>query len=241
MKVAVLSDIHGNGVAMKYTIADFKKLGIKKIIILGDIVMKGPMPSESLELLKDKDLKIVAWIKGNTDLWLEEITDDWIPSSKREEELNLYYKYAKANLKQEQIEFFKELPLECSINLNGISILCVHGTPKSIIEAIDSSVSEEEIKKAIEGVKEEVILSGHSHTSFIGKVDEKMIFNVGSIGNSLDGDNRISYGILEFDENKVDFINRRISYPVSEIINIATDNKFPLLEEYKKIILNGSM
>ncbi len=40
MKVAVLSDIHGNGVALKYTIDDLKKIGIKKIIILGDIVMK---------------------------------------------------------------------------------------------------------------------------------------------------------------------------------------------------------
>jgi len=78
-------------------------------------------------------------------------------------------------------------------------------------------------------------------TSFIGKVDEKIIFNVGSIGNSLDGDNRISYGILEFDENKVNLINRRISYPVSDVINIATDNKFPLLEEYRKLILNGLM
>ena len=64
---------------------------------------------------------------------------------------------------------------------------------------------------------------------------------MGSIGNSLDGDNRISYGILEFDENKVNLINRRISYPVSDVINIATDNKFPLLEEYRKLILNGLM
>lgn len=241
MKVAVLSDMHGNGVALQYAINDLKSLGIKKIIILGDIIMKGPMPFQSIEMLKDKDLEIIAWIKGNTDLWLEEITDVWIPRTKREKELNLYYKYAKDNLKEEQITFLKELPLESSINLNGISILCVHGTPKSIVEAIDSSVSEEEIKKAIKGVEEQLILSGHSHTSFIGEVDDKMIFNVGSVGNSLDGDNRISYGVLDFAEDKVNLVNRRISYPVDEIINIAIENKFPLIDEYKKIILNASM
>lgn len=240
MKVAVLSDVHGNGIALQYAINDLKKMGVKKIIILGDIVMKGPMPSESIELLKDKELEIIAWIKGNTDLWLEEITDVWIPRTRREEELNLYYKYAKANLKEEQMVFLKELPLEASMNINEINLLCVHGTPKSISKAIDSSVPEEEIKKAIKGVKEQVILSGHSHTSFIGEVEGRNIFNVGSVGNSLDGDNRISYGILEFDKNNVDLINRRISYPVSEIINIAIENKFPLLEEYKKIIINGS-
>jgi predicted phosphodiesterase len=89
MKVAVLSDIHGNGVALQYAINDLKGLGIKKIIILGDVIMKGPMPSQSLEMLKDKDLEIIAWIKGNTDLWLEEITDVWIPSTKRDKELYL--------------------------------------------------------------------------------------------------------------------------------------------------------
>lgn len=241
MRVAVLSDIHGNGVALQYAINDLKSLGIKKIIILGDVIMKGPMPLQSLEMLKDKDLEIIAWIKGNTDLWLEEITDVWIPSTRREKELYLYYKYAKDNLKKEQIVFLKELPLECSINLNGINILCVHGTPQSIVEAIDSNVSKEEIKKAIKGVEEQLILSGHSHTSFIGEVDDKMIFNVGSIGNSLDGDNRISYGILDFIEDRVNLVNRRISYPVGEIIKIAIDNKFPLLNEYKSIILNASM
>ena len=241
MKVAVLSDIHGNGIALEYAINDLKSLGIKKVIILGDIIMKGPMPLKSLEMLKDKDLEIIAWIKGNTDLWLEEITDVWIPSTRREYELNLYYKYAKDKLKEEQIVFLKELPLECSININGISILCVHGTPQSIVEALDSSVSEEEIKKAIKGVEEQLILSGHSHTSFIGEVDGKIIFNVGSIGNSLDGDNRISYGVLDFVEGRVNLVNRRISYPVGEIIKIAIDNKFPLLNEYKSIILNASM
>lgn len=241
MKVAVLSDIHGNGVALQYAIKDLKSLGIKKIIILGDVIMKGPMPSKSLEMLRDTDLEIMAWIKGNTDLWLEEITDVFIPSTRREKELYSYYEYAKNNLREEQIIFLKELPLQCSINLNGISILCVHGTPQSIVEAIDSSVPEEEIKKAIKGVEEQVILSGHSHTSFIGEVDDKMLFNVGSIGNSLDGDNRISYGILNFAEGRINLVNRRINYPVSEIINIAIDNKFPLLDEYKNIILNASM
>lgn len=203
--------------------------------------MKGPMPMQSLKMLKDKDLEIIAWIKGNTDLWLEEITDLWRPSTKREKELYLYYEYAKNNLKEEQILFLKELPLECSINLNGISVLCVHGTPKSIVGAIDSSVSEEEIKKAIKGVGEKVILSGHSHTSFIGEVNNKIIFNVGSIGNSLDGDNRISYGILDFVNGKINLVNRRISYPFNDIINIAIDNKFPLINEYKRVILKASM
>lgn len=241
MKVAVLSDIHGNAVALNYAIKDLKSFRISKIIILGDVVMKGPMPSESLEILRNSDLEIVAWVKGNTDLWLEEITDSFIPSTKREKELYTYYKYAKDNLEEDQLLFIKELPLECSITLNGVKILCVHGTPQSIVEAIDGSVSEAEMKRAVKGVKEQVILSGHSHTSFIGEVDNKKIFNVGSVGNSLDGDDRISYGILDFTDNEMKLVNRRISYPLNEVIDMAVNNKFPYLEEYKKVILTASM
>lgn len=241
MKVAVISDIHGNVVALKYAIKNLKNLGIRKIIILGDVVMKGPMPSQVLETLADKDLEILAWIKGNTDLWFEEIPDTFIPESAREKELYSYYKYAKENLTEAQIEFLKELPLECSITIEGSEILCVHGTPKSIVEAIDGSVPEEEIKKAIHGVKEQVVLSGHSHTSYIGEVAGKKLFNVGSVGNSLDGDNSISYGILDFSGNNLMLMNRRISYPTNEIIDIAVKNNFPMLDEYKKVILTASM
>nr|WP_278247429.1 metallophosphoesterase family protein [Clostridium beijerinckii] len=131
------------------------------------------------------------------------------------------------------------LPLESSITLNNIEILCVHGTPKSIVEAIDGTVHKEDIKKSISGVKEQLILCGHSHNSFIGEIDGKKIFNVGSVGNSLDGDNRISYGILEFLENEVKLINRRIEYPVNEIIDISIKNKFPFIDEYEKCILNA--
>jgi len=239
VKVAVLSDIHGNGVALKYTIRDFKKLGISKIVILGDVVMKGPMPSEVLNLLNDEELEVLAWIKGNTDMWFKEFLEVGENLSDREKQLHLYYKYSKEHLSSDEVAFIDSLPLESSIRLNNIEILCVHGTPKSIVEAIDGTVHKEDIKKSISGVKEQLILCGHSHNSFIGEIDGKKIFNVGSVGNSLDGDNRISYGILELLENEVKLINRRIEYPVNEIINISIKNKFPFIDEYEKCILNA--
>jgi predicted phosphodiesterase len=53
MKIAVLSDIHGNGVALYYVIKDMKEQGIDHTVILGDAVMKGPMPKEVMEALKN--------------------------------------------------------------------------------------------------------------------------------------------------------------------------------------------
>jgi predicted phosphodiesterase len=140
-----------------------------------------------------RKLDILGWIKGNTDEWFREIGENFQPQNNREKEINDYYNYAKKNMVDEDIEFINNLPVECSLNCNGINILSVHGTPKSIVEAIDGSVPLEEIKEIIKDVEEEVILCGHSHCSFIGEVEGKKIFNSGSIGNSLDTDNRVIY------------------------------------------------
>lgn len=90
-------------------------------------------------------------------------------------------------------------------------------------------------------LNEQVVLRGNSHTSFIGEVDSKKVFNVGSIGNSLDCDNRISYGILDFTNNELKLVNRRVSYLVSEIVDVVIRSEFPLLSEYKRIILIAPM
>lgn len=236
MKIAVLSDMHGNGIALQYTIEDLAGLGINRAVILGDVVMKGPMPNEVMNMLNYNGLEILGWIKGNTDLWFDEITDDWVPSTIKEEELYRFYKYAKDNLNEDHISFIRGLPLEHSFSVDNVNILCVHGTPKSIAEAIDGSVSTVEIRRAIEGVDERIILCGHSHVPFIGEVDGKRIFNAGSIGYSLDGDNRISYGILDISDGNVEMINRRISYPIDELLGIAAQRKFPNMDKYKNAI-----
>lgn len=236
MKVAAIADIHGNGIALKYAIQDIKSLGINKVIILGDVVIKGPMPSHVLDMLCCKDIDVMAWIKGNTDMWFEEISENWEPSTENEIELLSYFKYAKHHLSDDQISLINKLPYHQSITINGKTILCVHGTPKSINKAITFSVSEEEIMKEISGVDEQVILCGHSHTVYSGEISDKKIFNVGSIGNSADGDNRISYGILTITDKEIRMENRRIGYPIREAIEAAMICDYPNVEKYIKFL-----
>jgi len=236
MEVAVLADVHGNAVALRYVLEDLKKKGICKIVILGDIVMKGPMPAEALELLKDDYFEILAWVKGNTELWLEEITPDWEPQTKRERELFLYYKYATEYLSQEQLHFLEQLPQREMFLLEERPVLCVHGTPKSIMEAFDESVSKEKIMEAVADVEEDIILGAHSHTTYFGKAKDKIIFNPGSIGNSLEEDKKITYGILKSEQGQISVSHIRLDYPVEEIIAVGIKNHFPLMEAYKKLI-----
>ncbi|WP_238885111.1 metallophosphoesterase [Clostridium sp. YIM B02551] len=239
MKIGVLSDIHGNGVALRSVTDDMKKENISKVIILGDVVVKGPMPTEVLEELRRYEA--LAWVKGNTDKWFEEVAEDFLPKTKREEEIYSYLKYAREHMNLKDISFINKLPEEDTLKYKGSSILCVHGTPKSIVEAIDGSVPVDEIKEIIKDVQEDIILCGHSHCPFIGEVNGKKIFNVGSIGNSLDKDNRASYGILEFLDDEVKLINKKVTYPIEDILNLAKEKNFPNLDDYKNIVTCASI
>lgn len=238
MKIAVLSDIHGNAIALDYVIEDMKLQNACKCIILGDVVNKGPMPAEVM--VKLHELTVIGWIKGNTDAWFEEVDDDWKPSSPKEEENYRYLMYSRDNLSMDTLSFLKELPHSLSIELYKKKILCVHGSPRSNTEGMDASAPEEEIKQAIIDVDKDIILCGHTHCPFIGEIGGKRIFNAGGIGISFDGDSRASYGILVFSENGVEFVNRRVVYPVEQLLNIANERNFLNFDAYANTMLNAT-
>ncbi|MFW9988218.1 MAG: metallophosphoesterase family protein [Candidatus Odinarchaeota archaeon] len=234
MNIAILSDIHGNDCALNAVISDIKSLNISEIVFLGDLVINGPSPSEVFQELRN--LKPLCWIKGNTDGWFAEIDDEWSPSTKKEEKLYNAYIYARNHLKKESIDFLLRTPEKCVFEAIGIPILALHGSPRSISEGIGKNISHSELKEIFSNIEESIIVSGHSHVPFIVKIANKTIFNVGSIGMSLDGDNRASYGIIKIKNQIPKCSIRRVTYPISKTIEIARNREFPDLINYKKIL-----
>jgi putative phosphoesterase len=190
MKVGILSDVHGNDVALQAVIDDLKKEYIEKVIYLGDLVAGGPNPKNSLELLKK--LEAISWIKGNTDSKYEEIVDEWKLQNNIEEQLSDYYLYALKELKYEDIKYLIEKPVQESIDLEGWKVLCVHGSPRQQMEKMGEEIDKEKLSEIIVGIKEDIILCGHSHRPSIIEINGKTIVNVGSVGIPFDGDNRSS-------------------------------------------------
>lgn len=236
MKVAVLADIHGNAFALERVLDDMQKEDISKMILLGDLVMKGPMPFECLNLLEQCKIDILANIKGNTEDWLFEIAADFEPLTLHEKELFLYYQYAISHLSESQICFLKNLPHTQELVLEGRTILCNHGTPKSNVEAFDEHTYFEKIESAIKDVTQDLILGAHSHTYFYQKVKEQHIFNPGSVGSSLEEDKMASYGVIDFQADGIEFFQRKVDYEREKIMQVAKDSHFPLREAYQKQI-----
>lgn len=239
MKIAVIADVHGNGCALEKVLEDIKSRAIEQFIILGDLVIKGPEPVSVLQMIKD--VKPVCWIKGNTDMWFEELDGGWKPKTEKERELFEYYLFAKQRLSEEEITFLSGLPTEQPIDLMGTDILCVHGSPGSVVNGMDHRTSSHELELMVERVYQSIILSGHTHVPYVGDVKGKSIFNVGSVGLPSDGSNLASYGILDICTGIAPkFEIMRVSYPISETIKIAKEQKFPNIHRYEQSLVNGA-
>lgn len=121
MRIAILADIHANIFALEKVLEDIKNQDINNYIILGDIVMIGPDPAATLRLVKT--LNPISWIKGNTDMWLEEFGGfkQEAGSFKRKPYYE-FYSYAKDRITGDEIKYLASLPEQYSLNIKGSKI-----------------------------------------------------------------------------------------------------------------------
>jgi predicted phosphodiesterase len=178
MRLAVISDVHGNLPALEAVLADVKSRGVDVTINLGDCVTSPLWPRETFEALRSLALPTV---RGNHDRWIEELSDDNLSSAER---------FARAALNAEQRRVLHSLPPR--INL-GDGILACHGTPDDdstclLEESLDDGrfipARRDVLKARMENSTDaRVVLCGHSHRqSVVYGPSGCLILNPGSVG-----------------------------------------------------------
>ena len=237
LKIGIISDVHGNDIALKTVIENIKEELIEGVIFLGDLIAGGPNPKNTFDQLRE--LNVISWIKGNTDVIYQEAIDFNKLKNKDDIELSKYYLYALNEISFEDIEFILAKPMIKSICIEGIEILCVHGSPRNITEKMGEEIDENILVEMIEGISEKIIFCGHSHIPSMTKVNEKMIVNVGSVGFPIDEDNSASYVILNINEQGYTLDFKRVEYDIEKIINDARSKDLPDLEKYEEVIRKG--
>lgn len=236
MKVAVISDIHGNYTALKAVVDDMSTKDIDKVIILGDLVAKGPNPNEVVELVKSLDA--VAIIKGNTDLWVDADISDWKPKNKNELIIESRIVFLKDELHQENAAYISALPETMTINISNRELLCVHGSPLGIADGLTPDMDEAKFIDKIKNVKAEVILTGHTHIAYTKYLPNHIIINPGSVGLcDADDDIRASYGLLEIDNKEISFNVIKVTYEIEEEVVLARLKSFDYIEDYRSSLV----
>jgi protein phosphatase len=186
MKIAIISDIHGNLEALKSVLNDIESRNIDKIYCLGDIIAKGSHPKECIDLVKEK-CEIV--LRGNCD---EYYASDIDLSDKPIQEIERM-KWNKSKLDDEHINYLANLPFCHEFYMSGRLIRLVHAHPERIDKFagnIDTLTHIYELvlpsDNTISNEKADVLIYGHIHTQYVQKIYNRYIINTGSVGNSID-------------------------------------------------------
>lgn len=176
MRIAVVADIHGNLAALDAVLAETGRLGIDRVVNLGDS-LSGPLdPAGTAERLMARDFPTIM---GNHDRWLIDR-----PAADQP----LWERWTLPHLAPEHLDWVRGLPPRLVIE----DILLTHGTPDSDTTDWLSMRAEwgtmrearlEEITPHAEGLDHPVILSGHTHFPRIVRLpDGRLLLNPGSVG-----------------------------------------------------------
>jgi len=242
MRIAILSDIHGNRVALDAVLADMATQGtIDAYWLLGDLVALGPDPVGVMQRLHA--LPNQQAIRGNTDRWLIDVHHEFplspeaISQAERANEsdpLQLAYAmtWAQGALTASgDLAWIAALPLEYRTVLpDGTRVLCVHAAPgQDDGPGIRPVMSDAEIATAIAGAEADLIFVGHTHWALDRTVNGVRIINLGSISLQVLPDLRASYVILEADASGYQIQLRKVEYDHQAVIAHLTSIKHPAL------------
>ena len=187
MRIAIISDVHGNLEALKATFENIEKRSVDKIICLGDTLAKGVHPKECIKLIREK-CDIV--IQGNTDQYfsMEHKDLEKLPDVEQKR-----IKWNQSLITEEDREYLLGLPFSYEFYMSGSLIRLFHATPRVNNRAIlnvDSIETKYQMFLPSENTDTQniadVVIYGHIHHSFLDKIYNKILINVGSVGNSFD-------------------------------------------------------
>ena len=179
IRVAVISDIHGNYMALEAFLEYLGKHPVDGILCLGDYVTDSPYPERTMELIgRMREGYPCVMVRGNREEYLlenQKKSQGWKPSS-----ANGALYYTALHLPKEAMAFLKGLPREVVFSKDGCpeTYLC-HGTPGQIRGNVTFGQGSRE--RALGEIEQKYLFGGHSHHQEIFTQGEKTYLNPGSL------------------------------------------------------------
>lgn len=226
MRVAIVSDVHGNLAALEAVVADVRRAAPDLVVQGGDTAVLGPRPAEVVDRLRE-----LGWpgVAGNTDEML------WDASVRAEQErrapkltawLDVLFgtlgPWAAERLGEERIAWLRGQPLEQ--RRGGVRM--VHATPGDLWRAPLPDAEDEELERAYEVPEVSVAVYGHIHRPFVRELAGLTVANAGSAGLPWDGDPRPSYLLVDGGDVRV----HRVDYDLERGRRELLDSGFPLAD-----------
>jgi len=240
MRIALISDMHGNAVAFEAVEEDIQGHRIDQIVCLGDAIQGGPQPAAVLHQLQRLGCPVVM---GNADAWLlsgVETGNEEIPLE-RLKKMNEIRLWSLSQLNEAEREFISKFQPTITIPIEEhLDLLCFHGSPVSFDDVILPAAPEEEFQKHLGGYSDHLLTGGHTHAQQIRRNGKYFFFNPGSVGfayshqqpeGQFRADPWAEYAILTAEHGKTSLEFRRIPFDVDELIRVYAQSGRPFADE----------
>ena len=193
MKVALLSDIHGNVPALRTVVEDIERFAPDHVIMNGDVVSRGPLSAPCLALLDGYRQGAAQWhfTRGNHEDYVSSHVGRPPTYDRRFEIQRLSY-WTYQQVGADRAAALKQWP--AVVELDG-GLRATHAAMASNEQGVYADSADEVIRAQI-APPPRVFATGHIHVPYVRQVDETMVVNSGSVGTPFDGDLRASYARL---------------------------------------------
>lgn len=194
MRIAVLSDVHGNVRALEAVLADVRRWGpFDQIVNAGDLAFGGPRPREAMDLLMREQYPTV---RGNTDEWLAGAPGEPERGSKADSWMAVA-SWTRERLTSGHLAFLHTLPFSHRVEPPaGQPLMVVHATPVSTTEVLAPDAPVEVVALAFEQARTRTLAYGHIHRPYVRDAAGGLVVNVGSVGFPFDGVPRPAWAVF---------------------------------------------
>ena len=198
MKIAVLSDIHGNLPAFETVLAHIDAYRPDLVVVNGDVVNRGPKSAECWQIIADRlngqGSAKQEWVmtRGNHEEYVLEWDEPRPNLTSAERDIFQSSLWTFEQLPASAIAHFKTLPDSHSRELFDSAIRWNHASPRGTRDGIGPWTTDNEIREKMAPAPD-IFFTAHTHRAFVREVGATRVVNSGSVGCPLDGDKRASY------------------------------------------------
>jgi putative phosphoesterase len=223
MRIAIISDIHGNLTALDAVLADLRQQKPDVVFHGGDLPYGGSHPAEVIDCIVAE-----GWmgVMGNTDemLWDTSARAALEASAPKLKPLfkalfDLCGPATRKMIGESRLAWLRALPAE--LRLENLALM--HASPGNLWRAPMDTADDAELQNAYRPLKAEIVVYCHIHRPFIRKIGNMTVCNTGSVGSPYDGDPRSSYLMIDNGKPAI----RRVAYDVEKEVGRLLASDYP--------------
>ena len=236
MRIALISDIHGNCLALDAVLDDVSHQGVEHLVCLGDAIQGGAQPAQTVQRLRDLHCPVVM---GNADAWL--LTGQETSSQEQTSPQQWAVRdWSLAQVSEEDRAFIEQFGPTVELVLEtGKKLLCFHGSPASFDDILLPITSQEEFERLLGHAGARILAGGHTHTQQLRRVSDAWYVNPGSVGfaynwqQSHEGfraDPWAEYALLTVEGEQISVEFRHVPFDVQRMLEIVQQSGRPYAE-----------